>query len=194
MQEIHENLPTGSFTQPDDSVQVAVCSKSGKLPVEGLCDADPRGSCIITEYFAADNQPTETCDTHVKVNICNDSGLVANAGCTNVSTNIYVKKSSTNTLGSEDTSGYTTADAQYAITDEKLSRLCTLHSTAAPVTPSTTTNNNSNNNSNNSQSTTTKQNTTPQNTTATTTTQNASNSQSTTAKQNTTASTTGSSN
>ena len=194
MQEIHENLPTGSFTQPDDIVQVAVCSKSGKLPVEGLCDADPRGSCIITEYFAADNQPTETCDTHVKVNICNDSGLVANAGCTNVSTNIYVKKSSTNTLGGEDTSGYTTADAQYAITDEKLSRLCTLHSTAAPVTPSTTTNNNSNNNSNNSQSTTAKQNTTPQNTTATTTTQNASNSQSTTAKQNTTASTTGSSN
>ena len=116
------------------------------------------------------------------------------AGCTNVSTNIYVKKSSTNTLGGEDTSGYTTADAQYAITDEKLSKLCTLHSTAAPVTPSTTTNNNSNNNSNNSQSTTTKQNTTPQNTTATTTTQNASNSQSTTAKQNTTASTTGSSN
>lgn len=99
------------------------------------------------------------------VNICNDSGLVANAGCTNVSTNIYVKKSSTNTLGGEDTSGYTTADAQYAITDEKLSRLCTLHSTAAPVTPSTTTNNNSNN----SQSTTAKQNTTPQNTTASTT-------------------------
>lgn len=31
MQEIHENLPTGSFTQPDDIVQVAVCSKSGKL-------------------------------------------------------------------------------------------------------------------------------------------------------------------
>lgn len=51
MQEIHENLPTGSFTQPDDIVQVAVCSKSGKLPVEGLCDADPRGSCIITEYL-----------------------------------------------------------------------------------------------------------------------------------------------
>ena len=111
MEQVHEGLPSGSFEQPDDIVQVAVCSKSGKLPVEGLCDSDPRGSCIITEYFAADNQPTEQCDTHVKVTICNDSGDVANTGCTNVTTKILTKKPSSDSLGSSE-SGYSTRDAE----------------------------------------------------------------------------------
>ena len=132
MEQVHEGLPSGSFEQPDDIVQVAVCSKSGKLPVEGLCDSDPRGSCIITEYFAADNQPTEQCDTHVKVTICNDSGDVANTGCTNVTTKILTKKPSSDSLGSSG-SGYSTRDAEYSITEDKLTKLCSLHQSAATI-------------------------------------------------------------
>ena len=132
MEQVHEGLPSGSFEQPDDIVQVAVCSKSGKLPVEGLCDSDPRGSCIITEYFAADNQPTEQCDTHVKVTICNDSGDVANTGCTNVTTKILTKKPSSDSLGSSE-SGYSTRDAEYSITEDKLTKLCSLHQSAATI-------------------------------------------------------------
>ena len=132
MEQIHEGLPSGSFEQPDDIVQVAVCSKSGKLPVEGLCDSDPRGSCIITEYFAADNQPTEQCDTHVKVTICNDSGDVANTGCTNVTTKILTKKPSSDSLGSSG-AGSSTRDAEYSITEDKLTRLCSLHQSAATI-------------------------------------------------------------
>ena len=68
MQTIHENLnlPTGSYEQPSGIVEVAVCSKSGLLPVEGLCDHDPEGNCVITEYFTEDTVPTEYCTTHVK--------------------------------------------------------------------------------------------------------------------------------
>ena len=55
-------------------VEAAVCSKSGLLPVEGLCDQDPEGNCVITEYFTEDTVPTEYCTTHVKVSICNESG------------------------------------------------------------------------------------------------------------------------
>lgn len=91
MSQIHEGLSTGEFTQPSGIVTAQVCSQSGKLAVAGLCDEDPRGSQVITEYFSADNVPTEECDTHVKVTICNDSGDVASAGCTNTSTRVYIK-------------------------------------------------------------------------------------------------------
>ena len=113
-----------------------VCSQSGKLAVAGLCDEDPRGSQVITEYFSADNVPTEECDTHVKVTICNDSGDIASAGCTNTSTRVYIKKSSSGTASDEESS-YSAYDSSYAITDEKLSRLCSLHngSNASAVKP-----------------------------------------------------------
>ena len=76
MQTIHENLnlPTGTYEQPSGIVEASVCSKSGLLPVEGLCDQDPEGNCIITEYFTEDTVPTEYCTTHTKVTFCNSSG------------------------------------------------------------------------------------------------------------------------
>lgn len=158
MEQVHSGLSAGEFEKPDDIVEVSVCSKSGKLPVEGLCDADPRGSCVITEYFSVDNQPTESCDTHVKVNICNDSGDIANTGCTNISTKILTKKPASDSIGSND-SGYTTRDAEYSISEDKLTKLCTLHQTKT-VTPAVTnnnsnkTNNNAANSTGNSQTTT----------------------------------------
>ena len=153
MEQIHSDLPSGEFTKPEDIVEVQVCSKSGKLPVEGLCDHDPRGSCIITEYFAADNQPTESCDTHVKVNICNVSGDIANTGCTSVSTRILTKKPSSDSIGSND-SGYTTRDAEYSITEDKLTKLCTLHQRAATSSNNSSSGSTSANNSNKNNSTT----------------------------------------
>ena len=168
MEQVHEGLPAGEFKKPDDIVEVQVCSKSGKLPVEGLCDADPRGSCIITEYFATDNQPTETCDTHVKVNICNDSGDIANTGCTNVTTKILTKKPASDSLGNND-SGYTTRDAEYSITEDKLTKLCSLHTTKT-VTPKPSTSNNTSG-TNSSNSATTKASTEQKTTSASTATQ-----------------------
>ena len=127
MQQIHQDLPTGSYQQPAGITQVQVCKDSGKLPVAGLCDSDPRGSQLITEYFSTDNLPTETCDAHVKVNICNDTGKIAAAGCPNVSTKIMIKKPER--LG--------TSDQEYVITDDELSSICNVHSGLAPsdITP-----------------------------------------------------------
>lgn len=158
MEKVHSGLPSGEFTKPDDIVEVAVCSKSGKLPVEGLCDADPRGSCVITEYFSVDNQPTEPCDTHVKVNICNDSGDVANVGCTNVTTKILTKKPASDSIGSNE-SGYTTRDAEYSITEDKLTKLCSLHQTKASTPSASTSNNSSGSNNNNNKNNGTTNNT-----------------------------------
>jgi len=81
MQKIHENLPYKDFETPSGIVGATICTESGKLAVEGLCDHDPRGSTTRYEYFTTSTVPTETCDVHVKVSICNDSHLFATEYC-----------------------------------------------------------------------------------------------------------------
>ncbi|MGN1022079.1 MAG: transglycosylase domain-containing protein [Lachnospiraceae bacterium] len=56
MERVHENLDYSDFTQPSDVEQATICTVSGKLAVAGLCD-----STSITEYFASDTVPTESC-------------------------------------------------------------------------------------------------------------------------------------
>ncbi len=65
MKEIHAELQPQQFTPPEGLIQLTVCSRSGKLPIEGLCDA-----CLTTEYFAMDAIPTELCDIHYMGPIC----------------------------------------------------------------------------------------------------------------------------
>ena len=81
MSRIHEELPNKDFEKPEDIVQVAVCSESGKLPVPGLCDMDQRGSCVVQEYFAKGFEPTETCDVHIMAKVCQVTGMLATDMC-----------------------------------------------------------------------------------------------------------------
>lgn len=67
---------------PSGIVNARICKDSGLLAVEGVCDHDPRGNRIITEYFAQGQVPTEACNSHIKVSICKDTGLVAGDKCT----------------------------------------------------------------------------------------------------------------
>lgn len=76
MSQIHEDLPSESFTIPSGIVTATVCSRSGKLPVAGLCDGTLR-----TEYFAEGTVPTETCDVHYSGQICQYSMLPAREFC-----------------------------------------------------------------------------------------------------------------
>ncbi|MBQ3164496.1 MAG: PBP1A family penicillin-binding protein [Lachnospiraceae bacterium] len=76
MGKIHENLEYRSFPMASGIVTAAVCSKSGKLPIQGVCDG-----CVITEYFAEGTVPTTTCDVHYFSNICAYSGLTATEEC-----------------------------------------------------------------------------------------------------------------
>lgn len=81
MSRIHEDLENKDFEKPENIVQVQVCSVSGKLAVAGLCDCDPRGSMVKTEYFAKGTEPTESCDIHINAKICQVSGLLATENC-----------------------------------------------------------------------------------------------------------------
>lgn len=76
MSQIHEDLPSESFTIPSGIVTATVCSRSGKLPVAGLCDGTLR-----TEYFAEGTVPTESCDVHYSGQICQYSMLPAREFC-----------------------------------------------------------------------------------------------------------------
>ena len=84
MARIHATLPPVDFAQPSDITAAVICKKSGKLAVDGLCTADPRGSQVYTEYFTADTMPTTTCDVHVAVPVCTVTGLRASNSCTAV--------------------------------------------------------------------------------------------------------------
>lgn len=83
MSRIHKELglENKDFEKPDGIVTAQVCSESGKLAVPGLCDCDPRGNMVVTEYFAKGTVPTESCNIHVRAKICMDTGLLATDRC-----------------------------------------------------------------------------------------------------------------
>lgn len=76
MQRVHENLPNESFPVPNGIVRASVCSRSGKLPIPGLCDGT-----AVSEYFAEGTVPTESCDVHYQGDVCNYDHLPASPDC-----------------------------------------------------------------------------------------------------------------
>ena len=76
MKRVHENLPNHAFSVPQGIVRATVCSKSGKLPIPGLCDGH-----LTTEYFAEGNVPTETCNVHYQGEFCSYDQLPASPEC-----------------------------------------------------------------------------------------------------------------
>ena len=90
MSRIHEGLSDPGFPQPDGIVTAQVCRKSGKLAIPGVCDADPRGCMVYTEYFAEGTVPTETCDHHYGATICTESNAPAGPYCPSVTKGVYI--------------------------------------------------------------------------------------------------------
>ena len=84
METAHKGLPVKDFSRPSNIIgPIKVCSVSGKLPTE-LCDHDPRGSKVVTEYFIKGTEPTEYCDVHVQKDICIESNLLTSEFCRNL--------------------------------------------------------------------------------------------------------------
>lgn len=129
MSRVHEGLEYKDFPTPSGITSATVCSKSGLLPIEGTCDSDPRGSMLITEYFDASTVPSDLCDHHVTLTICNDTGTLANAYCPNTTTRVYI-------VGGEEG----TADSDYLAREDLLNSQCTIHNagSVAPTEPTTT--------------------------------------------------------
>ena len=121
MQRVNEGLEYRDFEKPAGIVTATVCKKSGKLAVAGICDCDPRGNQVYTEYFASETAPTEICDHHVRATICTASMKIANEFCPeeNKQTNIYI-------IGGSANSG----DGPYLLSDELANSICDIHNSS----------------------------------------------------------------
>jgi len=57
------------------------CKDSGLL-MGGNCSLDPRGNRGMTGFYARSNMPAGTCDVHIAVPFCNETGCIAGPNCT----------------------------------------------------------------------------------------------------------------
>ena len=126
MEPIHQGLAAARFsdTRPNSVTTATICKCSGKLATDA-CRNDPRGNQVYTEYYLKGTVPTETCTTHVTVDICADSGLLAGEYCPNRQTKVYITRPDTETGNWS-----RAADAAYMLT---IKDTCSLHT--APVVP-----------------------------------------------------------
>ncbi len=118
MSKIHSKLDYKDFVKPSGIVTAKICTKSGLLALDGVCNHDPRGSCVRTEYFASGNVPTEYCNHHIAVNICSKSGKVAGPNCpaSGIKEKVFI-------IGGSKNSG----DGKYLLPNDFESDVCTLH-------------------------------------------------------------------
>ena len=83
MSKIHTGLSNRDIMEGSYSdyglVKVTTCSISGQLAT----DACRSAGATVTDYWAADRQPTVSCQMHVTAAICPDSGMTATHFCPN---------------------------------------------------------------------------------------------------------------
>ena len=125
MARAHEGLADTGFPVPDSIETASVCRKSGMLPNPGVCEADPRGSAVYTEYFAKGTVPTQVCDHHVAITVCGESGGLPTEFCP-----LESSHSRTVLVTPEGESGGTD-DSRYAMPGP-----CTVQTQSAVVLPS----------------------------------------------------------
>ena len=122
MNRVHEGMTDPGFAVPDSIETAEICRKSGKRAVSGVCNHDPRGNAVYTEYFAKGTAPTEVCDKHVEVTVCADSGLRPTAFCPNKTAKVCMALPE-----GEDSA---TDDSVFAIPG-----YCNIHSSASTIIP-----------------------------------------------------------
>ena len=112
---------TKNFSKPSNIVKAKICKESGKLAIKGVCDHDPRGNCIITEYFEKGTVPKQTCDTHVAVEICKKTDKLANKKCPKSERikKVYIVR--------KNGSHGKTADTKFLLPKKYQSNSCTMH-------------------------------------------------------------------
>lgn len=124
MSRVHEGLADTGFAIPSSVTTAQVCRKSGKLASPGVCENDPRGSAVYTEYFAKGSEPTEVCDHHGVTTVCAASGGLPTPYCP-----AELRTSRIFMITPEGETG-ATADSAYRIPG-----YCTVHTQAAVILP-----------------------------------------------------------
>lgn len=104
MEEVHKGLEIKAFERPNTIVTAKICTKCGKLAIDGVCDKAEGGSAAAVEYFDRSLVPTEKCDCHVKIRICNISGKPAGKYCPedSVAEKVYLVKKNSSDATADD--------------------------------------------------------------------------------------------
>ena len=119
MEQVHQNLKNKAFKQPANLVEVTVCRDSGLLPSDA-CALDPRGERTVRVTLSAHDVPTETCNVHKEIEICNASGHVANEYCAQVPGNSTHKAALLDVSRAFPKNGVVVLDQAYAILSDTL--------------------------------------------------------------------------
>jgi penicillin-binding protein 1A len=116
MEKVSSKQKIKYFTKPSSIVSASICTKCGKLAINGLCNKAEGGSCIKTEYFEVGTVPTEKCDCHIKCQICKVSKKLAGDNCppSDRVTKIYLQKKER----------YKTADSPYVLPENLAKTIC----------------------------------------------------------------------
>ena len=134
MQRIHEGMEPQEFDY-SGLVSRKICSKSGLLARDGVCDQCGDSGChIYDELFAPGTEPTEYCNRHVVYSFCRASDMPAGEFCPEEQTEqrIFLM------IDSEDNDGSTTADTRFTINPENISSVCNVHLPPEPETETET--------------------------------------------------------
>ena len=114
-----------NFSAPSGITSAAICTKCGKLAIDGLCADAVGGSCERLEYFTKETAPTDSCDCHVRCRICKSSGLLAGDGCpeSDIYEVVYLQKK-------DETAGDgRTTDSTLIMPEYLIDSLCEEHNT-----------------------------------------------------------------
>ncbi len=109
MARIHTDLDNKDFVFTDELESAKICSKSGLLAVDGVCNNSSSNASVYTEYFAPGTAPTSYCDRHYALRICTKSGKSATKYCPGdlVVQRVYLH------IDDSDLSSGTTTDSDY---------------------------------------------------------------------------------
>ena len=109
MARIHTDFDNKDFVFTDELESAKICSKSGLLAVDGVCNSSSSNACVYTEYFAPGTAPTSYCDRHYALRICTKSGKSATKYCPGdlVVQRVYLH------IDDSDLSSGTTTDSDY---------------------------------------------------------------------------------
>ena len=119
MKQIHSGLEYKDFKMPSTITKADVCMDSGLLPLDDTCELCQKKNSVYEEYFAIGTIPNETCDHHISLDICSESGMIASANCpaSGIVKKVFIINADTETQ-----------DEAYIATKEFLSTTCTHHS------------------------------------------------------------------
>ena len=112
----HKDLAAASFEEAEDGEWHKICTKCGKLALEGVCDHTLQGNVTADEFFVKGTEPHEYCDCHIVVKVCNESEMIAGKYCNDTTTKVYLL---TATEG--------TADEKYMLPESLRTGTCSEH-------------------------------------------------------------------